>query len=132
MKTSVFSLLTLPVVAECSSVTSTEDALSSHGYSETYVAGYDAGCASGKHAGGDMFGKRSQDGAAYAANADYKTGWDYGFITCKQKEVRDLEIATAIGIGLAAGSSNRHGAYGIDARAALAGLDTSAIQAAGW
>lgn len=132
MKKSFVLLLLFPAVVACSSAPTTEDVLRSHGYSETYVAGYDAGCVSGKHAGGDIFAKRSQNGSAYTANGDYKTGWDYGFITCKQKEIQDLAVATAIGVGIAIGSSSSHGADGIDARKALEGVDTSGIKAAGW
>lgn len=132
MKQTVIALLALPFVAACSSAPSTEDVLRSHGYSEAYVSGYHGGCESGKHAGGDLFAKRSQNGPAYSAGKDYKTGWDYGFLTCKQKEIQDIEVAVAAGIGAAIAGASSHGADGIDARAALTGLDTSAIQAAGW
>ncbi|MDO6485131.1 hypothetical protein [Shimia thalassica] len=126
-------LCTTPFLAACASAPSTEDALRSHGYSQEYVAGYHSGCESGKHAGGDVFAKRTRDEGIYGAAGDYKTGWDYGFLTCKQQEVENLEVAIAIGTAVAVGSSNSsHGADGIDTRNILNGVDTSAIQAAGW
>ena len=84
----------------------------------------------GKHAGGDSFTKRARDNGAYNQGSDYKTGWDYAFVTCRNQEERELEIARAVGAGIAAASS--HGADGIDTRKMLDGVDTSAIQAAGW
>lgn len=129
-------LCATPLLAACSSGPSTEDALRSHGYSQVYVAGYHSGCESGKHAGGDVFASRARDESAYGTAGDYKTGWDYGFLTCKQKQIQNLEVAVAIvAIGAAASvgsSSSSHGADGVDARSALKGVDTSAIQAAGW
>jgi hypothetical protein len=127
-----FALCALaPFIAACTDSLSSEDALRSHGYSEVYIAGYHDGCQSGKRAGGDSFSQRARDEAAYASGSDYKTGWDYAFVTCRDQEVRDLAVASAIGAGLAGGVSS-HGADGIDAREMLKGMDTSAIQAAGW
>lgn len=120
-----------PLIAACTDSLSSEDALRSHGYSDVYVAGYHDGCESGKQAGGDSFAQRLRDQAAYSSSSDYKTGWDYGFVTCRDQEARNLAIAGAIGAGLAAGASS-HGADGIDARKMVKGMDTSAIQAAGW
>ena len=123
--------ITVPFLSACSdSITSSEDALRSHGYSEAYVSGYHDGCQSGKNAGGDTFSKRVRNGALYGSNEDYTPGWDYGFVTCRDEEARELAIARAVGAGIAASSS--HGADGIDAQKMLNGMDTSAIQAAGW
>lgn len=55
-----------------------------------------------------------------------KTCWDYGFVKCRDHEVRNLAVASAIGASLAAGTSSR-GADGIDATKKLNGMDTSAI-----
>ena len=119
------------VVAGCTdSVTSSEAALRSHGYSEVYVNGYHDGCQSGKAAGGDLFSDRVRNETAYGGAGDYKPGWDYGFVTCRDSEIRNLAIASTIGTAIAVGSS--HGADGIDVRGTMAGIDTSAIQAAGW
>ena len=131
MKHALIPVLSLPLVA-CSSTPSAEDVLRSHGYSETYVNGYHAGCESGKHAAGEVFAKRSQDNSAYALGGDYKVGWDYGFVTCKRREIEEIEAALAAGIAAGVAGSVAHGADGVDARKALEGMDTSAIQAAGW
>ena len=130
--TSKFVLLGLciPLLSACGETIGSEDALLQHGYSEIYVSGYHDGCDSGKNAGGDTFAKRARDEAAYNSGSDYKTGWDYGFVTCRDEEARELAIARAIGAGVAASSS--HGSDGIDAQKMLDGMDTSAIQAAGW
>jgi hypothetical protein len=133
MKYLLMLFCSAPLLAACSSGPSTEEVLQLHGYSQVYVAGYHSGCESGKHAGGDLFAKRVRDTGAYGSGGDYKTGWDYGFLTCKQQEIQELEIATAIGVAAAIGSSSSsHGADGVDARKALNGVDTSDIQAAGW
>lgn len=123
------ALAVLSLLAGCGDPISSEDALRAHGYSEIYVAGYHDGCSSGKSAGGDSFSQRLRDGPAYVAGGDYKTGWDYGFVTCRDKEIQALAIAGAIGAGIAGAAS---GADGIDAQSILNGMDTSAIQAAGW
>ena len=119
-----------PLLMNCTDTAGSEQALRDHGYSPAYVAGYHDGCASGKNAGGDYFTQSARDEAAYASGSDYRTGWDYGFVTCRDEEKRELAIATAIGTGIA--MSSAHGADGIDARKALGNVDTSAMQAAGW
>ena len=111
-------------------VTSSEDALRAHGYSETYVRGYHEGCESGKQAGGDFLSKRVRDVRAYGSNSDYTSGWDYGFVTCRDEEIREEAIAAAVGSAIAGASAR--GTDGIDAQEMLDGFDTSAIQAAGW
>lgn len=119
----------------CSDVTSSETALRQHGYSEPYVAGFHDGCESGKAAGGDSIHQRVRDGARYdnSTNGDYHTGWDYGFLTCKQQTESDIATAAMVGAILAgAVNSSSHGADGIDVKDALKGVDTSAIQQAGW
>ena len=119
------------IMAGCGETISSEDALRQHGYSETYVRGFHDGCASGKHAGGDFLSDRTRDDGAYGAAGDYKTGWDYAFVSCRDEEARELAIAGAIGAGIAAASSS-HGSDGFDVREMTKGMDTSAIQAAGW
>lgn len=121
---------TAPFLMNCTGTAGSEQALRDHGYSDVYVAGYHDGCASGKNAGGDYFTQSARDEAAYASGRDYHTGWDYGFVTCRDAEKRELAIATAIGTGIA--MSSAHGADGIDARKALDNVDISAIKAAGW
>ena len=123
-------LIMVPLVTACSDTVSSEDALRSHGYSDEYVRGYHDGCASGRNAGGDSFSNRARDNAAYDSSPDYRPGWDYGFVTCRDKEARELAVARAVGAGIAASSVN--GSDGIDAQKMLDGMDTSAIQAAGW
>ncbi|QJF50201.1 hypothetical protein [Roseobacter ponti] len=123
-------VLSVALVAGCSETISSEDALRKHGYSETYVTGYHDGCQSGNRAGGDTFSQRARDEAAYGGVSDYRTGWDYGFVTCRDAEARELAIARAVGAGIAASSTS--GSDGIDAQKMLDGIDTSAIQAAGW
>ena len=133
LKPFVFLAPCLALLAACSDVPSSETVLRDHGYSDPYVRGYHDGCESGKHDGGDSFARRTRDGAAYGSDQDYKHGWDYAFVTCREQEIRDLQVAKAVGIVAAAAmSSSSHGADGIDARQALRGIDTSAIQAAGW
>ena len=122
--------LAAPALFACTDTISSEDALRKHGYSDVYVAGYHDGCQSGKNAGGDRFSQRVRNQTQYASGSDYKTGWDYGFTTCRDEEARELAIARAVGAGIAA--SSNHGADGIDVRAMTKDLDTSAIQAAGW
>lgn len=122
--------LAAPLLLACGDIVSSEDALRKHGYSETYVSGYHDGCQSGKRAGGDGFSQRARDQSAYSAVADYRAGWDYGFITCRDEEARELAVARAIGAGIAASSYSS--TDGIDPQKMLKGMDTSAIQAAGW
>lgn len=117
-------------LAACSGTISSEDALRKHGYSDTYVSGYHDGCQSGKRAGGDSFSQRVRNDSSYAAGGDYRTGWEYGFVTCRDEEAKELAIARAVGAGIAASSVN--GSDGIDAEKMLDGMDTSSIQAAGW
>lgn len=130
MKRSLFLGGIVLTVAACSDTISSENALLQHGYSEVYVVGYHDGCQSGKRAGGDSFSQRARDETRYASGSDYKTGWDYAFVSCRDEEARELAIARAVGAGIAA--SSYHGADGIDVRAMTKDIDTSAIQAAGW
>ena len=125
-------LISLPVLSACSTVPSTEDVLRSHGYSKTYVAGYHDGCPSGKHSAGEIFTKRAQDAAAYAQDGDYKIGWDYGFMTCRQQEIEEIEAALAAGVAAGVAGSVVSGVDGVHAGKVLDGIDTSAIRAAGW
>ena len=131
MKTTTLCLTGITLLlSACGETISSEDALRKHGYSEQYVAGYHDGCQSGKRAGGDTFSQRARNETAYAQQGDYSHGWDYGFVTCRDEEARELAIARAIGAGIAASSTS--GTDGIDAQKTLDGIDTSAIQAAGW
>ncbi|SHG82567.1 hypothetical protein [Marivita hallyeonensis] len=116
------------VLTACSAPQSSEETLRQHGYSETYVAGYHDGCPSGKRAGGDVFSQRVQNTSAYAAGGDYRTGWDYGFIQCRNTEARNEAIASAIGAAIASGAGSNHGADGIDARKIMSGIDTSGLE----
>ena len=122
--------LAAPSLLACTDTISSEDALRKHGYSEQYVAGYHDGCQSGKRAGGDAFSQRARNEAAYAKRGDYSHGWEYGFVTCRDQESRELAIARAVGAGIAGSSTG--GTDGIDAQKMLDGMDTSAIQEAGW
>ena len=134
MKNRIFCsmLVMAPLLLACSDTTSSEETLRSHGYSETYVSGYHDGCQSGKRAGGDSFSQRARDETRYGAAGDYKTGWDYGFVTCRDQEAHNEAIAAAIGGAIAGAYGTDHGADGLDAEKMLDGIDTSAIQAAGW
>ncbi|WP_282061653.1 hypothetical protein [Roseobacter litoralis] len=116
------------VLAGCATQHSSEETLRQHGYSENYVAGYHDGCPSGKRAGGDSFQQAARDDVAYAAGGDYKTGWDYGFLTCRETEAQNERTASIIGAALAGSMSSSHGADGIDARDALKGIDTSGLE----
>lgn len=116
-------------VAGCASQQSSEETLRQHGYSQSYVAGYHDGCPSGKRAGGDPIAQRQQDAATYAANADYKTGWDYGFVQCRDTEMQNEATASLIGSAIAGGMASTHGADGIDAREIMSGIDTSGLEA---
>lgn len=112
-----------------------EASLRAHGYSSEYVDGYHDGCPAGEAAAGELFRDSVRDEARYSAGGDYRTGWDYGFLHCKQEKERELAIAEAIGAALAGslydGHTN-HGSDGVDAKSALRGVDKSAIRAAGW
>lgn len=133
MNKTIFLGLSLASLAACGGpTTSPDDVLRNHGYSENYISGHNAGCESGKHAGGEVFAKRSRNEGAYASGGDYATGWDYGFVTCKQQQIEKLEVAVAVGIGSAIANSSAHGADGVDAKKALEGIDTSGLKAAGW
>ncbi|WP_281995173.1 hypothetical protein [Ruegeria faecimaris] len=120
------------ILAGCGTQQSSEDTLRQHGYSANYVAGYHDGCPSGKRAGGDSFQQGARDDAAYAAGGDYKTGWDYGFLTCRETEAKNERTAAIIGAAVAGGMSSSHGADGIDARDALKGIDTSGLEGVDW
>lgn len=116
------------LLAACSTPQSSEEALRQHGYSETYVAGYHDGCPSGKRAGGDRFSQRAQNASAYAAGGDYATGWDFGFIQCRDAEARNEALAGAIGAAIATGVGSSHGADGVDVREIMSGIDTSGLE----
>ena len=120
------------VLVGCTSQQSSEDALLQHGYSANYVAGYHDGCPSGKRAGGDSFQQGARNDEAYAAGGDYKTGWDYGYLTCRETEIQNERTASAIGAAIASGVGSQHGADGIDARDALKGIDTSGLEGVDW
>ena len=128
------SLITVAgiALAGCTSQQSSEDTLLQHGYSANYVAGYHDGCPSGKRAGGDSFQQQARNETAYAAGGDYKTGWDYGFLSCRDTEIKNERMASAIGAGIAAGMSSEHGADGVDARDALKDIDTSGLEGVDW
>lgn len=119
-------------LAGCATEQSSEDTLLQHGYSTSYVAGYHDGCPSGKRAGGDSFQQSARDDGAYAAGGDYKTGWDYGYLTCRETEEQNERTASIIGAAIAGGMSSSHGADGIDARDALKGIDTSGLEGVDW
>lgn len=74
-------------------------------------------------------------GDALYPNDEYRTGWEYGFVNCKHDYERQAKIASAIGTAFAAGMST-HGADGVDAKAAMDGIDVdelnSSLKAAGW
>lgn len=116
----------------CTTQQSSEDALLQHGYSANYVAGYHDGCPSGKRAGGDGFQQEARDQTAYGAGGDYKTGWDYGYLTCRDQEIKNERTASAIGAAIAGGLASKHGADGVDARDALKGIDTSGLEGVDW
>lgn len=116
-------------VAGCATEQSSEETLRQYGYSPNYVAGYPAGRPSGKRAGGDPIAQRQQDAAAYAASADYKTGWDYGFVQCRETEMRNETTAGLIGSAIAAGMASNNGADGVDVREIMSGIDTSGLDA---
>ena len=119
------------ILAACSSPQSSEETLRQHGYSEAYVAGYHDGCPSGKREGGDRFSQRVQNASAYAAGGDYRTGWNYGFVQCRDTEARNEALAGAIGSAIAAGAGSNHGADGVDARQIMSGIDTSGLESFG-
>ena len=96
------------------------------------MAGYHDGSPSGKHSAGEVYAKRAQDAAAYAHGHDYKTGWDYGFMTCRQQQIEDIEAALIAGAVAGVAGSAASGVDGVHAGEILDGIDTSAIQAAGW
>ena len=116
----------------CATQQSSEDALLQHGYSANYVAGYHDGCPSGKRAGGDSFQQAARDEAAYAAGGDYTTGWDYGYLSCRETEIQNEQTARVIGAAIAGGLASDHGADGIDARDALKDIDTSGLKGVDW
>ena len=104
---------------------STEETLRHHGYSEDYVAGYQDGCSSGRHAAGSLLDATRQDAAVYGSNEDYRTGWDYGFHACS------LEFAAIESAVSAATHTGSVGYSGVDAKKALKGIDTSGLEALG-
>ncbi|MGF1553514.1 MAG: hypothetical protein ACFBWO_13605 [Paracoccaceae bacterium] len=120
------------VLAGCAGGLSSEQTLRDHGYSEAYVAGYHDGCPSGARSEGAFTREGGRDEIAYESDADYGAGWDYGFVSCAEREREDRALSRAIGDAIAAGSASAHGADGIDTRKILSGIDTSAIRAAGW
>jgi hypothetical protein len=124
--------LTCLATTGCSTQQSSEDTLLQHGYSANYVAGYHDGCPSGKRAGGDSFQQEARNETAYASGGDYKTGWDYGYISCRDTEIQNERAASAIGAAIASGTGSKHGADGVDARDALKGIDTSGLEGVDW
>ena len=131
MRTSLIVLAGV-TLAGCATQQSSEDTLLQHGYSANYVAGYHDGCPSGKRAGGDGFKQAARDDTAYAVGGDYKTGWDYGYLTCRETEIQSERTASTVGAALAAGVASSHGADGVDARDALKGIDTSGLEGVDW
>ncbi|QIE40881.1 hypothetical protein [Meridianimarinicoccus aquatilis] len=113
----------------CATQQRSEETLRQHGYSAAYVAGFHDGCPSGKRAGGDPVAQRSLDDGAYSSNGDYRTGWDYGYLSCRGQERQNEATAIAIGGAIAAGMNSSHGADGIDARDIMSGIDTSGLAA---
>ncbi len=55
------------------------------GASPAYGSGYDAGCESGKKAGGDMFAQFHKNVQQYQHSQDYRQGWDDGHDECKSE-----------------------------------------------
>ncbi|MFO6464225.1 hypothetical protein ACK8OR_07530 [Jannaschia sp. KMU-145] len=118
-------------LAGCVSQESSEATLAAHGYSAAYVAGYHDGCPSGRRAGGDSFSQRVRDAGAYGSGGDYRTGWDYGFLECRDRERQAEATARLIGSAIATGIGRDHGADGVNAREILAGIDTSGLDTLG-
>jgi len=131
IRAGIVALISLVTVG-CATQQSREDTLLQHGYSANYVAGYHDGCPSGKRAGGDSFQQPARNDASYAAGGDYKTGWDYGYLSCRDSEIQNERTASAIGAAIAGGMASSHGADGIDARDALKGVDTSGLEGVDW
>lgn len=131
IRTSLIAIVGV-TLAGCASQQSSEDTLMQHGYSANYVAGYHDGCPSGQRAGGDGFRQPARNDTAYAAGGDYKTGWDYGFLTCRDAEIQNERTASAIGAAIAGGMASSHGADGVDARDVLKDIDTSGLENVDW
>jgi hypothetical protein len=132
MKCVTIAALASLTAAGCTTQQSSEDTLLQHGYSANYVAGYHDGCPTGKRAGGDSFQQAARNDTAYAAGGDYTTGWDYGYLSCRETEIANERAARAIGTAIAGGVASKHGADGVDARAALKVIDTSGLEGVDW
>ncbi len=88
-----FSLLNnenSPLLAAClifsaaliSGCQNTQEQMLYEGYPPTYVDGLDAGCSSGRHAGGGLEPFR-KDVRQYMNDSLYKMGWEDGLSQCK-------------------------------------------------
>lgn len=47
--------------------------------------GYSDGCRTGRNAAGSIGDRFTRDHGRYASEAQYKQGWDDGFVICKSK-----------------------------------------------
>ncbi|MFO1047401.1 MAG: hypothetical protein U1E52_05820 [Geminicoccaceae bacterium] len=101
--------------------------LRQQGYSESYVAGYAAGCESGKKVGGSLIAREQRDPAAYQADPDYRGGWDKAFMACSEEE-RSLQEAFG---GGTVPTPTQHSDH-IDEKGLLQGIDTTPMKDAGW
>ncbi len=115
-------------LAGCDTQQSSEDTLLQHGYSQNYVAGYHDGCPSGKRAGGDSFSTPARNDTAYAAGGDYKTGWDFGYLSCRETEIQNERTAAIVGAAIAGGIGNTSGSDGVNVKEVMKGVDTSGLQ----
>jgi hypothetical protein len=80
-------LLTLISISGCQS---TSERLLAEGYPPLFVEGFTDGCASGRHAAGELDGFR-KNVPVYLQQPNYALGWDDGFRQCQARADSELE-----------------------------------------
>ena len=111
--------------------TTEQDRMAKEGYPPAYIQGYDDGCHSGKHAGGNMFEHMKKDVRRYDSDRQYAEGWDDGYETC-EKEAEAMDRANQRSIEqqriYQEEHHSRHDGTSDMARDALKGIDTRGLE----
>ncbi len=95
MKKSLFVVLAMMIIF--SGCASQKEIMIKEGHSLAYADGFDAGCHSGKKAGGNMFESFKKDENRFAKHKKYAQGWSDGFRQCEnEQEALDRQIRMSI------------------------------------
>ena len=86
----VSAILGMIIFSGCASQ---KEIMIKEGHSLAYADGFDAGCHSGKKAGGNMFESFKKDENRFAKHKKYAQGWSDGFRQCEnEQEALDRQI----------------------------------------